>query len=202
MKKLLILLFILCFSIPCSGHMGVSMLGAGMGGGAAGCAGGTDGYIGQSTNDAGIASCGGTCTTNITYFSQFVVETEASQEDGSITYAHWNTANAAGGTRIGIWNTSGTLVASTTQQAASDAAQDVFDVAIDCCLAAGTYYMGIWVQGDAWAGIRVGPWASGQATRGVEMATFGNMAGDPASQGSELAANAEIFAYCNNSAER
>lgn len=197
---------ILCFlflSINCFAGFGYKIVNNSIVAVAAGCAGGTDGYIGRTDNSGDQAACTGTCTTNYLYFSKFVVETDTSQEDGSITKAHWNTSNNNLSTRIGIWNTSGVLVVGSAEQEGTDAAQDAFDVSVtSTCLAAGTYYEGIWVEGNAWAGIRASGYIAGEWTRVVEMATFGNMAGDPETQGSVLAANGEIFAWFDNTAGR
>lgn len=168
-----------------------------------GCAGGADGYIGRTDAEGTTTGCNGTCTTNYLYYSKFVVETDASQEDGTITYAHWDTDYLTGGTRAGIWNTSGDLVVGTAEQTGNDGHTNAYNVGVtETCLAAGTYYTGVWVQGDAWANAIVTGWTAGQWTRIVTMATFGNIGSDPETAGTEHAANAELVAWFNNTSGR
>ena len=167
------------------------------------CAGGTDGYIGNDSGGGWQAACGATCTTNYLHYSKFVVETDTNQEDGTITYAHWDTQYANASTRAGIWNSDGELVIGTAEQEGSDGNPDAFNVSVtSTCLAAGTYYAGVWIEGDAWANSEQSGWVSSVWTRRVEMATFGDMCGTPDTCGSETTANGRVAVWFDNSSGR
>lgn len=133
---------LLFLTTPCQA---VVMIGFGQSAG--GCAGGADGYIGHSTLGTDAVDGG----TNLIYYSYFTPTT-----DGTFSYAHaWKLYNYET-YRIGLFTSSGVLLASTiSQTGGADPIAAVHAAIEPYCLVAGTtYILGFW-RPAAWSGVGV-----------------------------------------------
>jgi hypothetical protein len=117
-----------------------------------GCTGGGDGSIGDSTDP-------GTFAANEfgekIYFSAF-----SPSEDGTVTYLHYEEFSTEAPIRAGVYDSNGDLLASCAEQTGNNSNPGVeMHCALDqpVCLQSGqTYYLGVWVGDDRWAGTAYG----------------------------------------------
>lgn len=106
------------------------------------CAGGSDGLIGYPTQGGDIYDAAANI---VTY------ERTTADEDGSVTFAHGFKAGNGSDYRIGIWSSTGTLLASTAvESGGGDGVQEAVHAALQstfCLVAATEYITGIWRPG-------------------------------------------------------
>lgn len=152
-------------------------------GGGGGCTGGSDGELigGSGAVYSFAANCtdySWDCTTHgIFLFSEFTPD-----EDGTITYAHFDTYDCNEGVRAYIYTKDGgnvtTKVCETALQNGTDAKPDQWDIAMsgECCLEDSvTYVVGIWCEtdGDAYNGAYVQDSVTGPGEYAIQMDTGG-----------------------------
>jgi hypothetical protein len=161
-----------------------------------GCAGGSDGAIGSSTNEGHTSISGGGST--VAAWSEYTPT-----EDGTVTYGHivlsWISGTST--INIGIWNSSGTLlVDSSTQTVPGSGDNQQYDFALDSeyCLESGvTYRLGIVSSDTSFSVDREN--TSGEGIWYEDDVTMGDSLGDT-STGTEAHSNYSMTIWFDNSA--